>query len=180
MWRHNTRCTKICLCVDNFGIIYYSKDNITQSLNALKDKYDYTVDWDGENYIGLKLIWNYAKDYVDVVMSDYIIKLLKKFNHLLPPKLQFSPHKHFPIQYGKKGHRQLTSAPDTSDLLPTEHIPRIQSIVGILLYYARSLDNTIFLALNEISVQQQKPTKKLREKYNRLLDYVATRQHVFL
>ena len=34
-WTHNTRRTKFCLCVDDFGIKYYSNDDADYLVNAL-------------------------------------------------------------------------------------------------------------------------------------------------
>ena len=36
MWKHSTRKTLFCLCVDDFGIKYYDKEDILHLENALK------------------------------------------------------------------------------------------------------------------------------------------------
>ena len=36
IWGHKTRRTKFCLCVDDFGIKYFTKDDIHHLLNSLK------------------------------------------------------------------------------------------------------------------------------------------------
>ena len=43
----------------------------------------------------------------------------------------------------------------------------------VLLYHARALDASLLPALNTISSQQNTPTQKVKEKCNRLLDYIA-------
>ena len=48
MWKYETRQTHICVCINDFGIEYYSKDDITHFFSALKPTYEYTVDWEGE------------------------------------------------------------------------------------------------------------------------------------
>ena len=68
MWEHVTRPTKFCLCVDDFGIKYFSKDDADHLLNALRQHYDITTDWTGKNYCGLTFHWNYIEQYVDVSM----------------------------------------------------------------------------------------------------------------
>ena len=50
----------------------------------------------------------------------------------------------------------------------------VQSIVGSLLYRARALDASLLPALNTISAQQNAPTQKVKQKCERLLDYIAT------
>ena len=42
------------------------------------------------------------------------------------------------------------------------------------MYYGISLDGTILPALNEISLQQSKPTQQTKEKCLRLMDYLET------
>ena len=83
-------------------------------------------------------------------MPNYISKLLQRLNHIPPNKPTFSPHEHYPITFTKKGERQYVKSPDTTTPLDTKETKRIQSIVGALLYYARSIDNTILPALNDI------------------------------
>ena len=44
LWEHDTRRTKFCLCVDDFGIKYFSKDDAEHLLTALKENYKLTTD----------------------------------------------------------------------------------------------------------------------------------------
>ena len=46
--------------------------------------------------------------------------------------------------------------------------------MGIFLYYARAVDNTILPALNEIATNQAKPTQQTRIATNMLMDYMYT------
>ena len=50
----------------------------------------------------------------------------------------------------------------------------VQSVIGTLLYYARDLDCTMRSALNQIGSQQIQPTIKVKQKFQRLLDYTNT------
>lgn len=63
---------------------------------------------------------------------------------------------------------------DTSTLPQGKKITEVQYIVGVLLYYARAVDNTTLTALNEIAAAQVALTENTRKKCNQLLDYVAT------
>ena len=72
MFRHSTRPTVFCLCVDDFGIKYFSKADALHLLNHLGKKYDYTTDWSGTHFCGLKYDWNYDKKYVDVSLPGYV------------------------------------------------------------------------------------------------------------
>ena len=104
--------------------------------------------------------WNFKEGYVDLSMPKYIPKLLSRLQHPHPPKPEYLPHEHYPVKFSKKGERQLTRAIDSSPLLNKQETKRIQSIVGALLYYGRSIDNTILPALNDISMFQAQPTEK--------------------
>ena len=76
--------------------------------------------------------------------------------------------------------RQLATQSDTSPPLNAKETTYVQSLIGSLLYHARALDASLLPALNSISAQQNKPTKKVKEKCERLLDYVATYPHPIL
>ena len=52
IWAHKTRRTKFCLCVDDFGIKYYSRDDAEHLISALKDAYTVTVDNTGGIFLG--------------------------------------------------------------------------------------------------------------------------------
>jgi len=180
IWKHDTRPTKFCVCVDDFGIKYWSKEDADHLENALGKTFKYTVDREGKNYCGLTLDWNYKLGYVDISMPGYVPKALKRLQHKPQKFPQYSPHPHTPIIYGTKGTRQYATTPDTSPLLPTTEIKNIQSINGSFLYYARALDSTMLVGLNEISRQQAKPTQTTKKKCQQLMDYAATYPDVFV
>ena len=46
---------KNCLCVDNFDINYFSKDDADQLLKSIGRYYNVSTDWEGRNYLGLKI-----------------------------------------------------------------------------------------------------------------------------
>ena len=179
LWEHTTRRTKFCLCVDDFGVKYFSKADADHLLTALGQNYTYTVDWTGQNFCGLKISWEYEKSYVDIAMPDYIKNVLHRFQHTLPKSPQFSPHAHVPIKYGVKT-RQYALEPDTSPLLDNQGIKYVQQVVGSLLYYARAIDGSMLTALNTIGSEQAKPTKQTELKCKRLLDYAATYQNAYI
>ena len=174
LWKHDTRRTIFCLCVDDFGIKYFSKDDANHLLNALGQSYKYTTDWEGKNYCGLTIDWNYQQKYVDISMPGYVTKALKRLHHIPTVHPQYSPAQHIPIVYGVKGTRQYANVPDTSPILNAKETTYIQSVVGTFLYYARAVDNTMLVALNELASEQSKPTVTTKLKAQRLMDYAAT------
>ena len=54
MWKHDTQQTLFCLCVDDFGIKYYSKDDANHLLAALRNHNKILEDWTGKITAELK------------------------------------------------------------------------------------------------------------------------------
>ena len=75
-------------------------------------------------------------------------------------------------RYGKDN--QKINPVDDSPLLDAEGKKYIQQVVGSFLYYARTVDPTILMALSEIATQQNKPTENTKKRVDNLLDYMAT------
>ena len=82
VWQHETRPTKFCLCVDDFGIKYYSKSDAQHLLDSIGKNYKYTTDWTGRNYCGLTLDWHCVEGYVDISMSGYIEKAIHRLQYI--------------------------------------------------------------------------------------------------
>jgi hypothetical protein len=55
LWKHRTKRTTFVLCVDDFGIKYFSKTDAQHLIDALQADYDLTIDWTGSLYCGLTL-----------------------------------------------------------------------------------------------------------------------------
>ena len=172
LWSHNTLPTKFCLCVDDFGIKYFSKSDVNHLLNALRAHYKISIDWDGNNYCGLTMKWNYNDGYVDVSMPGYVTKQLERYNHQTPSKPQYAPHLWPSKVYGAKSQ---TVSDDTSTSITNKNdIKLIQSISGAFLYYGQAVDPTILPALTDIASAQSKPTEKTMKACKMLMDYLAT------
>ena len=45
LWAHKTRKRNFCLCVDDFGVKYFSEDDANHLLNSLKKHYAISKDW---------------------------------------------------------------------------------------------------------------------------------------
>jgi len=126
----------------------------------------------GDKFAGINIKWDYTNRRCHISMPGYIENLLIKFKHPRPTKRCLSPYKCLPISYGAKA--QLTPEADSSELLD-EHIKRrIQEIVGLLLYYARVVDNKLLVALSAIADCQAYATTATEQAVHLLLDYVAT------
>jgi len=170
-WRHNTRPTKFCLCIDDFGVKYFDKADINHLINSLQHNYKLSTDFSGRNYCGLTIDWHYANEFVDISMPGYVEKALTKFQHK-PQLPQYSPHAYTRPQYGKTV--QYAKGPDTSPATTTKETKHVQSVTGTFLYYSRALDPTMIVALNDIASVQANPTQNTIDKCKRLMDYAAT------
>ena len=102
MWKHESRPTIFCLCVDDFGAKYWSKEDADHLCNAIGMTYKYAVDREGQNYYGLSLDWNYVLGYVDISMPKYMPDTLKKLIHTPNISPQYAPHKHNSIHYSQQ------------------------------------------------------------------------------
>jgi hypothetical protein len=171
LWRHQTRRTTFTLAVDDFGIKYFTRADADHLFAAIASKYALTIDWTGTKYLGFTIDWNYEAGHVDLSMPEYVPRALLNLNHPAPKLPQHAPHRWTAPVYGQK--IQFT-ATDLSPLLDTLGIKRVQQISGTFLYYSRSIDPTIIVALNEISSQQSSPTEATRQACNMLMDYLST------
>ena len=72
IWKHITRSTIFTLCVDDFGVKYVNDDDAHHLINAIKQNFKCSVDWNGNYYLGLTLNWDYTNRHVGISMPGYI------------------------------------------------------------------------------------------------------------
>ena len=89
-------------------------------------------------------------------MPDYVRKALDRLKHPRPKRPQYEPHRWSVPAYGKIP--QIAPDPDKKDLLEQNTTKIIHSIVGTMIYYARSVDPTMLQSINEILRVQSRPT----------------------
>lgn len=172
LWRHTNDPTTFTLVVNDFGIKYTNKNQVNHLLQALSSKYKITTDWSGSLYCGLTLSWNYQHRHVDISMPNYINQVLEQHNHIPPYKPVHTPSSWAPITY-RKG-PQLTQFADTTPRLNPAQIKTLQKVIGSLLFYARSVDPTILLALGDLASAQTTATERTQRAMKHLLDYLYT------
>jgi len=136
LWRHRTKRTTFALCVDNFGVKYFSTADATHLIDTVKAHYDLTVDWTGK-YCGLALDWHYDKGYVDISMPGCVTRALKKFNHPAPLRPQHAPHQWSAPIYGS-GKPQDPTPDSKARPLDKQGTTRIQAINGTFMHYGRA------------------------------------------
>ena len=110
IWSHTTRKTKFCLCVDDFGVQYFSKGDAIHLIQALQEKYIFTTDFTGKLFCGLDITWNYTHGYVDITMNDFVRKTLQKLQYQPAKQKQHAPHQWSIPIYGHN--RQFAPPPD--------------------------------------------------------------------
>ena len=105
LWKHKTRPTVLCLCVDDFGVKYYSKNDLQHLHQAISQQYTCKIDEKGNNFLGFTLDWNYDKGYVDVSMPNYVKEALVKLQYKPKQVPQYSPHKYISTNWTCKGNQ---------------------------------------------------------------------------
>jgi hypothetical protein len=141
-------------------------------LNALKEFYEVSTDYEGSLYVGITIEWDYVNRTCDISMPGYVKKQLLKYKHPMPTKPVHCPWEPTPIQYGSKTQDCLPQ--DDSPLLDNDGIKLIQQVVGSFLYYCRATDPTIPVALNELASLQTAATENTMKRCKHFLDYMAT------
>ncbi len=73
-WHHDWRQISFTLVVNDFGVKYTNKDKVKHLVSILKQDYEIDVNWEGMQYLGLMLDWDYAAHKVHLFMPGYIEK----------------------------------------------------------------------------------------------------------
>ena len=141
LFAHRSLPTKFALCVDDFGIKYNLEKDLQHLISMLKRYYDISIDKQGKKYCGLSFEWHYKEGYVDISMPNYVSKALPQFNHPIPTRPQYAPHKWNKPVYRQK--IQYAQPPDITHKLATSGQRHIQYIVGKFLYYGRAVNPTV-------------------------------------
>ena len=171
LYKHVSRNIQFMLVVDDFGIKYTKIEDAEYLFSALRAKYKITVDWEGRKYLGITITNDRAAKTLRISMPAYIDDALQRFNVTKAEHDTDSPEAYERPNYGATV--QYTS-PDTSEQITGARVKRIQQIIGVLLYYARSVDETMLCTLNRLASRQATPTTDLEKAVERLLQYTAT------
>ena len=147
-------------------------------IDTLKTDYEIEEDWDGNQYLGMTLDWDYKTRQVHLSMPGYVEKALARFGHPVPNRPQNQPHKHTIPTYGATV--QYAKDEDTSRILSKEEKKYIQQVLGTFLYYGRAVDSTMLTALSSIASAQAEPTEDTLANIKIFLDYAATHQDAVL
>jgi hypothetical protein len=172
LWKHATLPIMFSLVVDDFGVKYSGTAAANHLIHALRQMYQITVDWEGSQYLGLQLRWDYVKRTVDLSMPGYIAAALHRFQHSAPTQTQDAPHSWTKPTYGAKV--QYADDPDDAPRLPAPTVTFVQQVVGTLLYYSLAVDPTMLVALGSIAAAQSTATAATYAATVWLLNYAAS------
>jgi hypothetical protein len=157
LWLHHTWPIAFILVVDDFAVKYVGKQHADHLRNALLKTYKLTTDWAGTVYSGITLKWDYKNRTCDISMPGYVSNVLSKFQHDAPKKPQHTPSRYVSPVYGAK--TQYATKDETPPLTAQQCLT-IQKVTGSVLYYARAVDPTFLMPLNDIATEQTKATEK--------------------
>jgi hypothetical protein len=157
--------------VDNFAVKYLGKHHADHLRDALLRSYELTSDWEGKVYSGMSLKWDYKNRTCDISIPGYVANVLITFRHDAPKHPQHTPSKYVTPVYGSK--TQYATQDETPPLTAKQCL-NIQTVTGSVFYYARAVDPTVLMPLNDIATKQTKATEKNQAATNQLLDYLAT------
>lgn len=177
LWKHKTRPTQFVLIVDDFGIKYFSREDLDHLVDSLKKYYEVKVDPEGRELVKIELDWDYENKKVHLSMKPYLDKLLRQFNNVVPKKRQDSPFPHVEPKYGAK---VQFAEYDQSKPVGEEEKKHIQKVNGKCIWYGRGVDGTILTPLSAIAAKQSKPTEQTVKHSQQLLDYLATQEPAVL
>ena len=154
MWKHFTRKTLFCLCVDDFGVKVYSKEDLEHFQNTVQKTYTCKTDFSGKTFLGFTIYWKYEKGYVDISMPGYVKRALETLMYEVTVYPQYSPYECIPINYTSQSKRQYAMQEEKNPLLLPKQTTYIQRVVGTFLYYALGINLTMLPAINQISMHQ--------------------------
>jgi hypothetical protein len=159
LWLHKTRPILFTLVVDDFAVKYVGKQHAEHLRNALLWTYELTTDWTTTVYSGMTLKWDYDKRTCDISMPGYVSNFLRKFQHDAPKHPQHTPSRYVTPVYGAKTQYAMK---DETPTLTAQQCLTIQKVTGSVLYYARAVDPTVLMPLNDIATEQTKAAEKCR------------------
>jgi hypothetical protein len=105
-------------------------------------------------------------------MPGYIKAALHKYQHAAPARPEHAPHTWNPPIYGDK--TQFVNDETSSPALSDKDVNKFQQLMGTLLYYARSVDQTLIMPINVLASEQSKATEVTANKVMKLLNYCNT------
>ncbi len=114
-------------------------------ITTLRQLYSIKINWEGTKYIGMDININRRKRHVTISMPGYIDKLLQ----LIRPngiKAASTTATYCPPNFKNPGAQTATI--DETPEASKEQKHELQSVIGTLLYYSRTVDPSICTAVH--------------------------------
>lgn len=172
LWLHVSRDILFTLVVDAFGVKYTNKKHVLHLKAVIKKSYPVTTNWEGNQFIGVHLDWDYGRRELKASMPNYVKQALLQFQHETPDRVQCGPSKYTPPKFGPKGPQMMNI--DTTEPLSKAEAKRLQQIGGKFLYYVRTIDDTMMHALNTLATQVTSGTQRTNQTIQHFLDYCSS------
>ncbi len=102
LWTHELHPITISLVVDNFRVKCIGEEHAQDLLQMVQKYYTCLFEKEGERYCRLTIKWDYVGKKVHLLISSYVEKALKCFQHPPPIAPQDQPHQHIKKTYGAK------------------------------------------------------------------------------
>jgi hypothetical protein len=115
----------------------------------------------------MTLKWDHQKEKFDISIPGYVSNVLRKFQQDATKHPQHNPSQYVTPVYGAK--TQYATKDETPPLRAQQCLT-ILKVTGYVLYYARAVDVTVLMPLNDIATEQTKATEKTQTTTNQLLD----------
>jgi hypothetical protein len=170
LFKHMTRNIAFTLVVDDFGIKYKKEEDRDHLFATLRKHYVITTDLEGSKYLGIDIFHDRTLRTITLSMPNYVQDALTRFKVIKNKENTNSPLVYHPIKYGQ----QYELVDDSPPVTDPDQIKFIRQVVGVFLYYARSVDETMLCGLNKIASRQAKPTEDLMKDVHRFLQYAAS------
>jgi hypothetical protein len=171
LWLHRTRPISFTRMVEDFAVKNVGKQHAEHLRDALLRTYEITTDWMVTVYSGMTLKWDYKSRTCNISIPGYVSSVLSKFQRDAPKHPQHTPSRYVTPIYGAK--TQYATKDETPPLTAQQCLT-IHKVTRSVLYYARAVDPTVLMPLNDIATEQTKATEKTQATRNQLLDYLAT------
>ncbi len=155
LWKHKMQPTQFVLIIDNFGIKYFTTEDLDHLINTLKKYYNVKVNPEGTELVRIELDWDYKNRKVHLSMKPYLDKSLRQCDNVVPTKCQHSPYPHVKPKYGAK---QQFAEYNESEPAGDDEKKHIQKVNGKFIWYGRGVDGTILTPLSAITAKQSNPT----------------------
>jgi hypothetical protein len=127
LWKHKTQPTQFVLVVNNFGIKYFTKEDLDHLADILKKYCNIKLNPEGKELVEIELDWDYTNKKVHLLMKPYLNKSLWQIDNIVPTKHHLSPYPHVEPKYGAK---QQFAKYDKSEPVGDEEKKQTQKVTG--------------------------------------------------